>query len=57
LRDLEAITGWSRPTILAEVECGRLIAFRLRERRGSPWCFERHVVRAWWARIRAGERA
>lgn len=48
LRDIVAITGLSRNTVMAEMERGKLVGFRLSTHRGCPWLFERHEVLAWW---------
>lgn len=48
MRDVMAITGLSRKTIIAEMERCELVGFRILARPGSPWLFERAVVAAWW---------
>ena len=48
LRDMQALTGMSRPAIMAEVESGALQGFQWNTRPGSPWLFERGNVRRWW---------
>lgn len=51
LRELMDLTGWSRPTLLAEMDRGRLKGFRVLNRQGSPWLFERAAVMAWWRSV------
>lgn len=48
LRDLQTITGLSRPAILAEMDRGALVGFQIIRRPGSPWLFDREVVASWW---------
>lgn len=48
LRDVMAITGLSRPSVLAEMDRGALVGFQVIRRPGSPWLFERADVRDWW---------
>jgi hypothetical protein len=45
LRDLVAITGWTRKTLLSDIDSGRLVGFRRAERPGSPWFFHRSHAR------------
>lgn len=47
VRDLMAVTGWSRPTILASVECGDLIPVRRMMQPFAQYFFERSAVREW----------
>lgn len=52
LRDIIAITGKSRPTIIAAIERGDLVGYQIVARRGSPWYFERRIVAEWWDRVK-----
>lgn len=47
VRDVIAISGLSRGTILNEVERGRLHGYRLYDTKGCPWKFRRDEVLRW----------
>jgi hypothetical protein len=47
LRDLGAIVGLSRATLIARIECGDLPAFRYLAKAGSPWYVQRVEARRW----------
>lgn len=48
LSQIMEITGYSRNTLRAEMESGRLVGFRNLNRPGSYWAFKRPIVLAWW---------